>query len=100
MTLTLDHRASSDPLTVRSFPAIGTTATVVVQEPGRADAAERMLREEIESIDRACSRFRRDSELEMVHAHAGAAVRVSPLLFDALAASYDVAEPTHGAVDP
>ena len=100
MTLTLDHRASSDPLTVRSFPAIGTTATVVVQEPGRADAAERMLREEIESIDRACSRFRRDSELEMVHAHAGAAVRVSPLLFSALAASYEVAERTHGAVDP
>ena len=33
MTLTLDHRASSDPLTVRSFSAIGTTATVVVQEP-------------------------------------------------------------------
>ena len=36
----------------------------------------------------------------MVHAHAGAAVRVSSLLFDALAASYEVAERTHGAVDP
>ena len=100
MTHAIDDQSASDSLTVRSFPAIGTTATVVVQEPGRADAAERMLREEIESIDRACSRFRPDSELEMVHAHAGAAVRVSPLLFSALAASYEVAERTHGAVDP
>ena len=100
MTQTLDQRTSSDPLTVRSFPAIGTTATVVVQEPSKADAAERMLRAEVESIDLACSRFRPDSELEMVHAHAGAAVRVSSLLFGALATSYEVAERTHGAVDP
>ena len=90
----------SDPLTVRSFPAIGTTATVVVTEPHRAEAAARMLREDLESIDLACSRFRPDSELEMVHAHAGAAVRVSSLLFDALEASYAVAERTNGAVDP
>ncbi len=63
MAQTLDHQTSSDPLAVRSFQAIGTTATVVVQEPGRAEAAERMLRDEIESIDLACSRFRPDSEL-------------------------------------
>jgi thiamine biosynthesis lipoprotein len=100
MTNTLDEQMLSAPLTVRSFRAIGTTATVVVQEPDKADTAERMLRAELESIDLACSRFRADSELEMVHAHAGAAVRVSPLLFDALAASYDVAERTQGAVDP
>jgi FAD:protein FMN transferase len=100
MTHALDDQTACSPLTLRSFRAIGTMATVVVQEPDRAEAAERMLRAEIDSIDRACSRFRSDSELEMVHAHAGAAVRVSSLLFDALAASYDVAERTHGAVDP
>jgi FAD:protein FMN transferase len=100
MTHALDDHTAYGPLTLRSFRAIGTTATVVVQEPSRAEAAERLLREDIDSIDRACSRFRPDSELEMVHAHAGAAVRVSSLLFDALAASYDVAERTHGAVDP
>ena len=100
MARAFDHHSSSDPLAVRSFQAIGTTASVVVQELCRAEAAERMLRSEIESIDLACSRFRPDSELEMVHAHAGAAVRVSSLLFDALTASYDVAECTHGAVDP
>ena len=100
MTHALDDLTPSEPLTVRSFSAIGTTASVVVQEPSKAEAAERMLRAEIESIDLACSRFRSDSELEMVHAHAGAAVRVSSLLFDALAVSYEVAERTHGAVDP
>jgi FAD:protein FMN transferase len=100
MTHALDDQISSSPLTVRSFRAIGTTATVVVQEPSKADTAEKVLRTELESIDLACSRFRADSELEMVHAHAGAAVRVSSLLFDALAASYEVAERTHGAVDP
>ena len=82
MAHAFDDHSSSDPLTVRSFQAIGTTASVVVQEPSRAEAAERILRAEIESIDLACSRFRPDSELEMVHAHAGAAVRVSSLLFD------------------
>ena len=100
MTHTFDDLTPPEPLTVRSFSAIGTTASVVVQEPSQAEAAARMLRAEIESIDLACSRFRSDSELEMVHAHAGAAVRVSSLLFDALAVSYEVAERTHGAVDP
>ena len=100
MTHALDDLTPSEPLTVRSFSAIGTTASVVVQEPSKAEAAERCSVLEIESIDLACSRFRSDSELEMVHAHAGAAVRVSSLLFDALAASYEVAERTHGAVDP
>ena len=100
MTHAFDDHTPSEPLTVRSFHAIGTMASVVVQEPSKAEAAERMLHAEIESIDLACSRFRSDSELEMVHAHAGAAVRVSSLLFDALAVSYEVAERTRGAVDP
>lgn len=72
-----ESATSLDPLTVRHFRAIGTTATVVVQDPSKAETAERMLRAEMDSIDLACSRFRSDSELEMVHAHAGAAVRVS-----------------------
>jgi thiamine biosynthesis lipoprotein len=87
-------------LTFRSLYAIGTTATVVVQDPDGADPAERVLRAELEAIDRACSRFRADSELQMVHAHAGRVVRISPLLFEALDVACAVAERTHGAVDP
>ena len=53
-------------LTSRSFRAIGTTATVVVRDVAVADLAERTLAGELEAIDLACSRFRADSELQMV----------------------------------
>jgi thiamine biosynthesis lipoprotein len=84
----------------RSFRALGTTATVVVLDPWWADDAEHILRVEIEAIDRACSRFRPDSELAHLHANAGRTIEVSALLFEALDAAYSVAERTHGAVDP
>ena len=87
-------------LTKRSFRAIGTTATVVVQEPGAADEAEQLLAGELAALDLACSRFRQDSELQSVHANAGRAVTVSGLLFEALSVACDAAERTGGAVDP
>jgi thiamine biosynthesis lipoprotein len=87
-------------LAARHFRGIGTTATVVVVDPQQADRAEAMLRREIDAIDRACSRFRPDSELANLHRHAGRAVVVSPLLFEALEVAVAVAERTHGAVDP
>jgi len=87
-------------LTTRSFRAIGTTATVVVQEPEAGDAAERILADELEAIDLACSRFRDDSELQMLHANAGRTFEVGPLLFAAITVALDAAERTGGAVDP
>jgi thiamine biosynthesis lipoprotein len=87
-------------LTTRSFRAIGTTATVVVQELGDAEEAEQILAGELAAFDLACSRFRPDSELESVHANAGHTVAVSALLFEALSVACDVAERTGGAVDP
>jgi thiamine biosynthesis lipoprotein len=87
-------------LSTRSFRALGTTATLVVPDPSQADEAEHILRSEIDAIDRACSRFRPDSELAHLHANAGRAIKVSSLLFDALDVAYSVAERTHGAVDP
>ena len=87
-------------LTARSFKAIGTTATVVVQEPEAADEAEDLLRIELEAVDLACSRFRPDSELQMLHARAGRPVAVGDLLFEALLVACDVAARTGGAVDP
>jgi FAD:protein FMN transferase len=86
--------------TTRSFRALGTTATVVVQDPSQADAAQDILRADVEAMDLACSRFRSDSELEYLHANAGCTVEVSSLLFEALVVAYSVAERTHGAVDP
>jgi thiamine biosynthesis lipoprotein len=59
-----------------------------------------MLADELEAIDLACSRFRDDSELQVVHANAGSAVPVGDLLFEALQVAVDAAERTDGAVDP
>jgi thiamine biosynthesis lipoprotein len=87
-------------LTVRWFRAIGTTVSVVVQEPDQADLAEQILDRALEEIDLACSRFREDSELAMLHAEAGRTVRVSGLLFEALEVACMVAARTNGAVDP
>jgi FAD:protein FMN transferase len=87
-------------LTVRRLRAIGTTAIVIVQRSDDADRAEGLLADELRRIDEACSRFRHDSELQMVHEHAGKTVRVSALLFDALETACDVAQRTAGAVDP
>ena len=92
--------AAQPAVTARTFRVGGTTATVVVQDQSRADEAEHLLRDEISAIDRACSRFRSDSELAYLHANEGRAVPVSSLLFEALDVAYSVADRTQGAVDP
>jgi thiamine biosynthesis lipoprotein len=98
MTCALETRETV--LTTRSFRAIGTTAVVVVQDPAAADTAERILAADLAAIDLACSRFRPDSELQTVHAHAGRPVPVSELLYHALEVALSAAERTGGAVDP
>ena len=100
MTTTMPAPPLEAALVERSWRAIGTTVTLLVPGSAGADAAERILAARIDAIDRACSRFRLDSELQMVHAHAGRTVRVSPLLFEALEVACRVAERTGGAVDP
>jgi FAD:protein FMN transferase len=98
--LTATTTSPSEALAARHFRAIGTTATVIVLDPHQADRAEAMLRREIDAIDLACSRFRPDSELAYLHRHAGQAVGVSPVLFEAIEVAVAVAGRTHGAVDP
>jgi FAD:protein FMN transferase len=98
--LTTTTTSSTFSMTQRSFRAIGTTATVVVLDAAQVDSAASLLWNEIEAIDLACSRFRPDSELERLHSLAGSSVVVSSLLFEALDVAVDVAERTHGAVDP
>ena len=81
------------------FEALGTTALVTVRDPSRLRAAGALLHDELETIDRACSRFRPDSELHAVNAAAGSAVGVSRVLFEAVEAAVRAAEATDGAVD-
>jgi thiamine biosynthesis lipoprotein len=87
-------------LASRTMRAIGTTAVVVVTDPGAVDSAEQILHDELVAIDRTCSRFRTDSELWSLHQTRGAAVKVSSLLFDAVDVALTVARRTGGAVDP
>lgn len=83
----------------RSVRAIGTTATVVVTVPERADEAMTMLGADLATLDAACSRFRDDSELRRVEL-AGWPVPVSSLLFEALETAIETAVRTAGIVDP
>ncbi len=80
----------------------GTTATVLVDaaSPGTAEAARFAVLRELGRIDRACSRFRRDSELARVNRAAGRPVTVSDAFLEALSASLRAAALTGGAVDP
>lgn len=82
------------------FPALGTSAVLVVTEPAMLPAAERVLRRTLNDIDNACSRFRPDSEISRVLAGSGRATTVSPLLARALGVAMGAAEATDGLVDP
>jgi thiamine biosynthesis lipoprotein len=99
------HRArGSAPdasIATRSMRAIGTSATVAVTGPGRADEALTLLAEDLAALDQACSRFRAESEIRMLEeASGGRPVEVSPLLFEVLEVACAVAEQTAGIVDP
>ncbi|WP_460072892.1 FAD:protein FMN transferase [Streptomyces sp. YKOK-I1] len=82
------------------FPALGTTATLLVTEPGALPAAEEVLRAELLAVDLTCSRFRPDSELTRVNLSAGVPTTVSAYFADALQVALRAARITDGAVDP
>lgn len=94
MTATLGAPAAD------SFPALGTTARVVVTDPEALRAATAALHADLAALDRAASRFRADSEVRAVERAAGREVVVSPLLADALDAALRAAALTDGLVDP
>ncbi|HEX5405639.1 MAG TPA: FAD:protein FMN transferase [Pseudonocardiaceae bacterium] len=83
-----------------TFPALGTSATVVVTDHNALADAEALLRTELAEIDAACSRFRRDSEITWLHDNAGTEVMVSPLLAEAIDVALRAGRVTGGVVDP
>jgi thiamine biosynthesis lipoprotein len=83
-----------------TFPIWGTTAVLVVEDPASLVAAEDVLRAELEVIDRACSRFRDDSEISLLHMRAGRGCTVSVPLSEAIEVAMRAAELTDGLVDP
>jgi thiamine biosynthesis lipoprotein len=62
--------------------------------------ARRAVEHELDAIDRACSRFRADSELSRVNASSGRPTAVSELFAQALELAMRAAELTEGDVDP
>jgi FAD:protein FMN transferase len=87
-------------IAARTFPALGTFATLLVTEPGALAPAYDLLAAELSAVDAACSRFRSDSELCRVNRARGRPVQVSPLFADALAVALTAAALTDGDVDP
>lgn len=79
-----------------SWQALGTSVQLVVSDhlPEARTAVERVL----DDVDRACSRFRADSELSTLPAYTW--VEVSPLLARLLSVAREAAESTDGLVDP
>lgn len=64
------------------------------------ELARAAVERELDAVDRACSRFRADSELSRANARAGRATPASPLLIEALEQALRAAELTDGDVDP
>jgi FAD:protein FMN transferase len=77
-----------------------TSVVLRLADPHGLAAARVAVARELDAIDRACSRFRADSEIARANARAGRPVRVSPLLAEALALALRAARLTDGDVDP
>jgi FAD:protein FMN transferase len=83
-----------------SWEALGSKAVLVVRDPAAFSSARAILASKLEAIDRACSRFRADSELSKLNHAAGSYVAVSPELFGAVKTARTAAGATGGLVDP
>lgn len=88
------------PAVAAEWVALGCAVRIVVRDPADLAAAGSVLAAELAAIDRACSRFRPDSELVGLGTGSGRPVPVSPLLAEAIGAALDAAEMTDGDVDP
>jgi thiamine biosynthesis lipoprotein len=83
-----------------SWEALGTSVELVVTDGEVLARARTIVEGELDAIDRACSRFREDSELTRVNARAGRTVETDPLLIEAVEVALRAAEITNGDVDP
>jgi thiamine biosynthesis lipoprotein len=83
-----------------TWRALGTTVVVIASEPRELTAAASTVRRVIDEIDRACSRFREDSELCRLNAAGGSPMRVSRLFVRATRCALRAARLTDGDLDP
>ncbi len=83
-----------------SWNALGTTVVLRCTNPRALTDARRAVEHDLAAIDRACSRFRADSELSRLNARAGRPFHASRLFVEALTLALEAAQLTGGAVDP
>jgi len=95
-----ERYAAGAGLGICDWPALGTTAQLLVTEPERLEVARHAVVQLLGEVDLAASRFRPDSELSRLNAAEGSWVAVSPLLVLALRTALDAAAWTDGLVDP
>jgi thiamine biosynthesis lipoprotein len=86
--------------TAQEFDALGVRVRVLVEDPDALEQAVGIVRDHLADVDRTCSRFRDDSELQRLSRGSGEPTKVSALLADALDHALDAARWTDGIVDP
>ncbi len=94
------NAATQGGLAAADWSALGTTAHLVITDPGSLAPARLIVERRLAEIDHAASRFRTDSELIRLNAADGEWVAVSPLFASALRVARHAAESTDGLVDP
>ena len=82
------------------FPALGSTAALLLPDPAQLESARSIFQAEIDAIDKACSRFRSDSDLMRINAADGRPTVVSERFLEALGVALRAARITDGLVDP
>lgn len=85
---------------VRTWRVWSTYVQLVVGDDRLLPAAESLARSLVDDVDRACSRFRDDSDLSRLNAHPGQWVEVDPVLVEATRVAVEAARITDGLVDP
>jgi thiamine biosynthesis lipoprotein len=83
-----------------SFRALGTSAVIATADQTCEGYACAAVVRELDAIDRACSRFRPDSELSHVNRAGGEWTAIGPVLLEALRVALAAARDSGGLVDP
>lgn len=88
------------PAAAADWTALGTQIRLLVTDPKRLEAARHLLESDLDELDRACSRFRPDSELVALDDADGEWASLSPLLAEAMSVALTAARRTRGDLDP
>jgi hypothetical protein len=94
--MTLAFAASTGEPAGVSFPALGTSASLLVAAAQALKRGRSLLEDELTAIDLACSRFRADSELARLNRAQGRPMRISALFAEALDVALQAARDTDG----